>query len=172
LSELRQAHLLLGLAVIALVGAFAAGRASSPESEVREVERVVYKDKVVEVVKTVTVREQAQARVIYRDRVTKPDGTRVEREVERTETKATEHAQAEAARASTAEGQRVAERTVTPRQPQWRAGVLVGAQLRLDPLGVSPAVGAHVERRLLGPLWLGAWGLHTGSAGLSLSLEF
>jgi len=65
----------IGLAVLVLAVAFTAGRFSKP-SKVEE--KIVTK---IEVVK-----EEAKTRIIYRDRVTSPDGTITEKEVETEET--------------------------------------------------------------------------------------
>lgn len=161
----------LALALTGLA-AFAIGRYTAADPDVHEVERVVYRDRVVEVIKTVTVKQAAETRVVYRDRVRAPDGTVHEREVERTDTRATETAATDTSRVEAHDATRETARTVTSAKPNWRVGVLAGAQMRFDPLSLSPALGAHVERRILGPVWLGVWGLHAGTAGLSLSVEF
>lgn len=68
-------------------------------------------------------------------------------------------------------------------KPQWRAGIDLGATLvggsRLDlvpippPYSIVPIVyGAHVERRIAGPIWLGLHLDNTKTATLSASLEF
>lgn len=91
-----------------------------------------------------------------------------------TEAKAEREAKGEALEA------RIVERRVEVR-PDWRAGVLVGADLGAlslaSPLGALE-VGAHVERRVLGPLSLGAFALVplarplAPAVGLSLSAEW
>lgn len=64
---------------------------------------------------------------------------------------------------------------VTVSRPDWRVGVLVGATWK-EPalrLGDTPLVlGATVERRIIGPFSMGAWGTTQGAAGLSLAGEF
>ncbi len=62
-------------------------------------------------------------------------------------------------------------------RPNWRVSLLGGAQLQLDPLGASPLLGAHVERRLAGPFSVGLWSIVRPnpmqvSGGLSLGVEF
>lgn len=145
---------------LALLGAFATGRFATPTKTVTQtVERVV--------TKTVTVK--AKARVVYRDRtvIQKPDGTVERRDVERTEqttVAATEH-----------EAEHAATVTVTASPPQWRASLLAGVDFpHLDrPALLGPIqLGAMVERRIAGPLWIGAWGMSSGVGGLALSLEF
>jgi hypothetical protein len=163
--------------LVLFAAAFAAGRYTAAEPDVHEVERVVYRDQVVTKTRVVTVAAKAETKrvVVYRDRVVKPDGTRIEREVERsdTETRETTRTEGTTNTERTTEGDRTSDRTVTAARPNWRVGALVGGQL--DPLGLRPVYGAHAERRLAGPFHVGAWGLHTGAgiaAGLSLSLEF
>ena len=63
--------------------------------------------------------------------------------------------------------------TVTNVKPQWKVQGLVG----LNSMGLTqPLYGAGVERRILGPISVGVWGLTGGSngatGGLSLSIEF
>jgi hypothetical protein len=154
-----------------------AGRLTAPERparvDVREVERVVYRDKVV----TFTQREAAQRRdvAVYRDRVTTPDGTVREREVERAMSTASEREHA--AQAITRDMVRDVERRVEVRAPSptWRVSLLAGAAVRLTP---TPVVGLHIQRRLWGPVSAGAWTLAPirggapVTAGVSLSLEF
>jgi hypothetical protein len=63
----------------------------------------------------------------------------------------------------------------TVSRPDWRVGLLVGATWK-EPalkLGDTPLViGATVERRIIGPFSLGAWGTTQGAAGLSVAGEF
>lgn len=172
---LRPAWLAVALLAAGGLGAVV-GRSTAPEPtvEVQEVERVVYRDRVV----TEVVREAARVeqRIVYRDRVTTSDGTVRESEVERTDTAAVQVEQVAqvAERAVTQDVERRVE--VSTAQPDWRAGVLVGVPLRLSPGPVL--VGGHIQRRLWGPLSVGAWTLvPTGpgapaAAGVSLSLEW
>jgi hypothetical protein len=66
---------------------------------------------------------------------------------------------------------------VSPALAQWRAGLLVGVNLPglgspLAPVGGPLAYGLGVERRLLGPVWFGAWALSSLQCGIALSVEF
>lgn len=69
--------ILFGTLSVAIV--FTAGRYSKPT-----------KVETKEVVKIVTQKEETKTRVVYRDKVTKPDGTIIEKEVEREDTQSKE----------------------------------------------------------------------------------
>lgn len=64
---------LISITVLAIV--FTAGRFSKPTKVETKIET-----------KTVTVKEEAKTRIVYRDRVISPDGTITEKEVEREDT--------------------------------------------------------------------------------------
>lgn len=163
-------------ALILLAGAFSAGRFTAPlKTETKEVERVVYKDKLVEVVKTVEVKAKEKTRIVYRDRVVTPDGTVTEREVEKTDTKSGTETRNDGERFETHDGEGTRElvSTVTLR-PNWRVGLLAGASLTQPLVTIAgPLVlGVSVEYRIVGGLSAGLWINTVGAAGLSLSLEF
>lgn len=54
-------------------------------------------------------------------------------------------------------------------KPQWKVNALAG--LSASNLG-TPIYGAQVERRILGPIFAGAWGTSDQRAGISLGIEF
>jgi hypothetical protein len=74
--------------------------------------------------------------------------------------------------------EREKEKTVETAKPQWRVGLLVGTDL--TKLSVQPTapwinpllVGGHVERRIIGPVFVGVWGLSSGAGGISVAVEF
>jgi len=52
------------------------------------------------------------------------------------------------------------EKTVTPVLPNWHLGILAGVAPRLDSPAETPVmVGLEVERRILGPLFVGGWAM-------------
>jgi hypothetical protein len=176
----RQWVIAVALVWVALIGGFSAGRFSTPEQMFTStVDHVTYKDRVVEkVVHDVVVRETAAiTKVLYRDVVTKPDGTVVDRSIESTkaETKADTKAVTTVDRVEVREVEKLVtvEKTVTLR-PDWRVSAGVGASL------VAPAVSiygplviqAQVDRRLVGGLSVGLWVSSVGAAGVSIGLEF
>lgn len=70
--------------------------------------------------------------------------------------------------------QKLVEKIVESSKPQWHASVLAGTPLSLSP---SLTVGASVQRRMVGPFYLGAWAhtttrLETPTAGLSVGFEW
>lgn len=172
----RTIAIIAVVSVLALAGAFSAGRFSAPlQVETRDVERVVYKDKIVEIVKTVEVKAKAETRIVYRDRVITKEGTVTEREVERTDTKTDTSTRNEGERFETHDGETFREttKTVTLR-PNWRIGLLAGASLvtPLVPITGPLVLGLQVEHRIVGGLSAGLWINTVGAAGLVLSLEF
>lgn len=76
------------------------------------------------------------------------------------------------------------EKIVTPVLAQWHLGVLVGVAPRFDVPSETPLLlGLEAERRLAGPVWLGAWvsggsplvggfKLTNASVGLKVAIEF
>lgn len=97
---------------------------------------------------------------------TRPDGRRVvtvttERETEAAKTQATVNVEV-----------RTVSKTITIRErASWRAGASAG--WRLDDLQARPElVQLHLERRIVGPWWVGAWARTDKSAGVSLAVEW
>lgn len=113
----------------------------------------------------------------------KPDGSKTIQTVTDTDTDQATHSQTAQQTVATQQVQTQTEVThsattsvtVTTVKPQWRVSALAGVDvLHLNqPALLGPVqLGALVERRLIGPVWVGAFGLSSGTAGLALSLEF
>jgi len=132
--------------------------------------------------------ERVVTRIIYRDRLTTAaDGTTTaEHEVELSGAHDITAATAGIQQATTStttgtetlQAVATAERETRPVLPRWRVGAMAGAQL--VPLALPPAlvVGVHLEARVFGPLWAGAWAMadplapgRNAQAGLSLTIE-
>ena len=65
------------------------------------------------------------------------------------------------------------EKIVEAQKPQWRAGPMVGYDLgRWSQPGLALSYGAMVERRVLGPVSIGVWGLSSAVAGVTATIEF
>ncbi len=161
-----------GVVVLALAGAFSAGRFSAPlQVETRDVEKVVFKDRIVE--KVVEVKAKTETKIVYRDRVIKPDGTVTEHEVEKTATKEDTTKTDDKTATHDGSSEHSTEKIVTLR-PSWRVGLLAGASLRdpLLPIAGPLVLGLQVDYRIVGGLSAGIWINTFGAAGLGLSMEF
>lgn len=157
-------------------GAFSAGRFTAPEStKTVEVEKVVFKDRVVEKVVTVVEQAKAETRVVYRDRVVTKEGEVRERIVERTATREESHGETNGETVTEREARGDSEtRVEVTVRPVWRVSAQVGASLRepLLPIAGPLVVGLGVDYRIAGGVSAGLWANSVGAAGLSLSLEF
>lgn len=177
LLNLLKAHWRLLGAVLALAAAFVAGRYSAPKPQVqvKTVERVV--------TQTQTVKQEAEIKhdlktlIVYRDRVSHPDGT-----VEvKSETRAVEgdttQIKIDDSQLRVQTDQVAQSVTVTTPRDNWHVSIFAGSPVSLS----SPdlLVGGSVERRILGPFYAGAWVLvapldHSPgpAGGLSLGVTF
>lgn len=169
-------------AIAALAGSFAAGRYSKPAEVVTHTE---YVDRL-QVVRT-TVVDRVVDRVTdikwKRVVVTQPDGSTTTTEESHTaeKEKIAENTKVEEKRESETAGATKSTQTTT--RPDWQISALVGVTYSGGssntlnssttaglPLRVS--VGAHVQRRILGPVSVGVFGLSSGTFGLSAGLQF
>jgi hypothetical protein len=129
---------------------YAFGRYVQPAKQVIKTETLV-KTVTVDHVDTVTVTKET----------VKPDGTK---EVETTKTD-------KSVVTNNSDVNNKSSNTITNNKPQWR----VRADLIPQVAGgntFGPLYGAGVERRILGPIWAGAFVNASRSAGLSVGLEF
>jgi hypothetical protein len=155
--------------------AFLFGRFSAPTRTVEKaVEHVVYRDREVKVQEAARV--EVQERVVFRDRtiIKRANGTVVQRDVERTDTgqaTATATRQVET-RVEYRDREVVKEKRVDAPK-DWAVSLLVGTRVALKPLGLGTvAYGARVERRIIGPVSAGVWGLSDGECGVSVGVSF
>lgn len=178
-------YLLLGAAVIGLcVGSFALGRYGTAE-------RVVIQEKVnvVEVVHEVVVeKERVVEKKVYvadtKQRIHReetktetPDGTVVTQKTEDlnidSHVRDVEIREVEKQVVVEVEKRVEVEKEVfvdkSKPSPDWRISALAGTTVT-DLQQWS--VGVEVQRRILGPFSIGAWGLSSGQAGVSASIEF
>lgn len=162
------------------------GRCSAPKPPPPAAARVEYRDRVV--TKTVTVAEKETDRAREADlhvvrhatttRDKKPTGEVLTTRVVDTELGAAEHQVEVKTEVRYVDRVQVQEhevtKTVTVDKPKdWHVSALVGAPVHLKPLGVGPPVfGAGIERRVLGPVSFGIWGLSSGEFGASLGVAF
>lgn len=154
--------------VVAGIGGGIVGRYLEAAQDIEEKTETI--TNTVYVTKTLIHREEAKTRVVIRDRVVTPDGTVKEHVEEREETKTVE--KTDTGTDTKVDSKVLTEHHETTYRPQWRLGLLGGAKVSLSPPGASLVFGAIAERRLVGPFFVGAWGLSNGSVGASLSVEF
>lgn len=163
-------------ALLLALGAFVAGRFTAPlKVETREIEHVVFKDRVVEKVVTVERAAKLVTQVVYRDREIAKDGTIREHEVETTATKEDTSKVENRAHTATHEGEATVTKTVTTTlRPDWRVAVLAGGSIQppLVPIAGPLVLGVELDRRIIGGLSAGAWVSSAGAAGASVSFEF
>ncbi len=177
-----------GVVLLALVASFSAGRFSAPlKVETRDVERVVFKDKMVTVEKVVervvTVEKEAkvETRIVWRDRVITKEGTVTEHIVEKTgradetekTTAADKTADKHVEQVQALESTHETVKTVTLR-PSWRVSLGVGASLKapLLPIAGPLVLTTGAEYRIVGGVSAGLWLNTVGAAGALVSLEF
>jgi hypothetical protein len=158
--------------VVLLLGAYAAGRYATPARVVEKV-RTVEVEKVVERVRMETVYRAAQdeRRNVRREtrEEKRPDGTVITTKVEddKTETKTATEGRTAAEAAKAVERERLVEtvRVVEGKRPDW----LVGAQI-----GYSNGAlyGVSVDRRILGPAYIGVWANTQRAVGVGIRVQF
>jgi hypothetical protein len=167
------------VAVGACVGGYALGRYVAPNKvvthEVTRVETVTKVDtQAQERVKELTAQLDTLQRHTHTEKTVKPDGTKttvtdttVDRSVDTHKDTTADAEQKQTSQTSTV---REVTKTVevSRARPDWRVGALVGFDINSKAF----SYGATVERRILGPLSVGAWGLSNGVGGISLTLEF
>lgn len=164
--------------LLVLLG-FVLGLLANPPREVETRERVQLVEVLAERAEWVTAREvertEDRVRVVYREKVTTPDGTVTEREHEiegeHVENREQTNDAGRSETIATKTEHREASKVIAAPAPAWRVSALAGVDLGL----AEPPVlvyGGQVERRLVGPLSVGAWGMSNGAAGASVSLQF
>jgi hypothetical protein len=136
------------LAILVALGlGYSFGRYAQPAKEVIKTVEVV---KTVETVKhdTVTVTKQIKKP----DGTTETDTTTTDKDIETSKTNIAE---------SSSE-------TITNVKPQWKATGLLGYNVST----FEKVYGAEIERRIIGPIFVGAWANTQRTGGVSVSIEF
>jgi hypothetical protein len=144
---------------IALAGCFLGGVAtgyfSRPE---RVVTKVDVREKIVEVTAKATRND-----VVTRSReISRPDGTKIVRVVTVDKSVSRESGKLEATIT------RTEEKTEERSAPQWNVRAMAGITFG----DAAPVYGAGVDRRILGPIFLGAYGFSNGTVGAAIALSF
>jgi hypothetical protein len=178
------------VSVVLLVGAFLAGRYTTPvKVQEKVVEKVVVQEKIVtvEVDKKNTDEDQKKDTHTVVVVVKKKDGSTITTETKDTHADDQKH-EVEIKYVDRVVN-RVVEKEVTVTKtidrilPQWSVTAKVGTTFnQLKPSLAPPyfqplLVGVDVDRRILGPIWFGMWGLtdlklNAISAGVAVKLEF
>lgn len=183
MPPLRRKHVVQSAVLVAVgFGCFALGRWAAPDRVVEDVkEKTATVDRSTEKASTASSKQvdSLSRLVVEKTKLTSPDGTVLEKEVTRTEaatsTKEAEVKVVEKVVEKIVHVERVVHREVTRDRPDWRLGVLATAR-PLQPW--APEFGVLVERRILGPISLGAVliappsDMRRFSAGLALVVEF
>lgn len=91
--------------------------------------------------------------VIVREE-TRPDGTKIKETTNTTKKETTD--------------KKEIIKIVENAKPQWKASALAGYNLDKS----APVYGVAVDRRILGNIYMGAWGTTDKQVGLSVSMEF
>lgn len=191
-----QNHKKTILVVIAFLLAFAGGYGTAlrmgPSKVVTKTEvktqlkdRVVYKDRIVTKVVTVTVREKARHTETLTTKT--PDGTVVTKVVTdtktdtKTDTGLSKTDDKDKTEAKVAVSDTKEKKVITGAKTGWRVGAGLGISIPViftgdHQMGIPGLKGlvvdAGVDRHVIGPIWLGLHGNTQGTVGLSLSGEF
>ena len=184
-----QPYVTVSAFLVASLLSFLGGRASKHQrietvEKVRVDEKVVFKDRIVEA--KATSKDSLQVQAVRTVTVVKtrwlPGGV-VEKEATTTaakDTTATEAKRENTHRTIDSEAQKatVTELTKTATvdaRPNWSVSLLPGVQFageKAVTLYGPGVLGASVERRIIGPVWMGAWASTSGAAGVVLKGEF
>ncbi len=144
-------------------------------------EKIVYQDKVIYKDKIVTV-EVEKVKVVYHTekvKITAPDGTVTEKTV--VDAKKDTDTKTDTTKTDTKKEyvDRVVEKVVTvTNERRFKGGLLFGVSPDILPIPKvnSFAIGAELDVRIVGPVWVGLWGMGTtkgqGLVGLSVGVEF
>lgn len=171
--EMRGGYWLKGLWAFSVVAAFAIGRETVPTKTetVTEVQEKIVEVKTIQYVEVEKrVESKAKERVVYKEKIVNVDGSTVERETEvdresqRLALETTKQFQENVDRSVAR--REAARKTVERKQDQWH---VTGTYFNPASYGLS------VERRVLGPLHVGVTGILNNSSpaiGLSVGVSF
>lgn len=153
----------IGLQILALASCFAAGRYTAPVKVVTET-KVVEK----EVIKKelVTVTDQIKHRETTITEKTNTDGSK-EKTTKIVEDTTTDK-KSDAKESDKTEKKETDTKEVTKESSKLNIAAMAG----FDFGSPTPVYGAQVTRTLIGPFFMGVWGLSNKTAGMSLGLSF
>lgn len=161
-------YVIIGIFLLLGIG-YGLGRYFTP---VKIEEKIVTKEveKLVEVIKEVKVENKdVKTKTTI---VEEKDGTKTT--VIETEDKSKTETKTDTAKAEEKTKETEASKVTTFSKPQWRVGVLGGVNGSSLNFKEAPGVvyGAMVEKRLFGPISVGAWGLSSRDFGVLATWEF
>ena len=139
----KYIYYILGALVIFFVGMFVGGKSVPPKTVTKEVE----------VVKTVV---QKDTKTIIK-KVKSPDGTVTTEIVKEDKSNINQNTSKN-------------KETIVNNEKQWKATLFTSYEAIVRPSEASYA--ASIERRIVGPVFVGVWGSTQGNGGVSVSVEF
>jgi hypothetical protein len=160
ITYLNENKYKIAIGLILLLSAYAFGRYAQPASVITKVET---HETIKYVEKKTTTKQNNKDIVIIETRL--PDGTITK------ETHIVDKGTViiDKSKESSDQKDSSSETVVSYNKPQWKAAALLGiADYSLD----NRVYGIEIERRVLGPIFIGAWGLNNKTIGVSAGLEF
>jgi hypothetical protein len=157
---------------IATVVGYGFGRFTTPEKVVTKVETV---EVIKEVIKEVKIKDEKKKETVKRKTKTVikeyPDGRKITEIYEVTEdTIFVETQEIVDLRKQIEDLKKQNEsKIIISQKPQWKFQGLAGVEITRP---TKPIYGLGVERRIIGPIFMGVYGKSNSEAGVSLSLEF
>lgn len=177
-----KSHIVVGVAGL-VIGILIAWMLLPKEKEIEyqekvkieTVEKVEYKDRIVEKVVYQQVAKKHEVVKTITKYIERPDGTKEKTVEEVAETKEEQHTQSESQKDQQTEVKKEVETKVEtevkysekPALPNWHAGATIG----LTPLMV-PVYGGQIDRRIIGPVFVGVRIDSNPSASLYVGVEF
>jgi hypothetical protein len=183
MTNIKKYFIYALIVIVLLAVGYAFGRFTTPNKVVTQTVTkiqtqtvVQFKDRIVTKVVYVKAKQTALAKDIVTTTTKKKNGevTTVTHEHEQYDTstqiaKNTDITKTDVNKVNTTtDTQTISTKVIENSKPDWQLHVLGGIDLTHS---FNPIFGGEVDRRILGPIFVGAWGLSNGSAGLSLSLE-
>jgi hypothetical protein len=158
-------NILLALGLLIVGAAF--GRFTAP-SKVVEKEVIKYQDKIVEKVVYVKDTSEKKHQVTTTTVTTKPDGTKVETTVITFDDNTDTTQKNSDNKTDTSETDTTKEKTTTYAKDQY----LVSISQKLNISDKNMSFGGSFNKRVLGPIYVGAFGFTDGTIGASIGLSF
>jgi len=193
----RGVAIVLGILLLFGVG-YAVGRYAAPTktvvttqtkvvTQVKEHVIVKHDVQVKMVAHKVYIRAKAQNTHTVTETTKKPDGTVVTKtttdtsssdvtaNTEGKKTEAASHTVADKTEEKKQVATKKTKKVVENNRPNWAISPMVGVNLsglKLTNPVFKPVFGLQVERRIVGPFSVGAWGLSSGQVGVELTVRF